>query len=173
MQSYKQKVSGTARALSYLMKRLDRDGIELLFTSEPNAKHVCKNSTEVETLINRRFGDGSSAGCTMELTLDKILEGMRKQLQKPAQGLSRRPSFGRPKATSVSIFVLTNGVWDSSADGTCGVERPIEAFVAYMKKNDIARTRATIQFVSFGSDERGIKRLDTLGNKLTEACQGL
>ncbi|KAK7952722.1 uncharacterized protein PG986_008450 [Apiospora aurea] len=178
MQTHSQEASGFAKALSYLIKKLDRDGFEVFFTSAPTAKTVCKTSSDVEALFNKSFLDGHNANCRMEYTLGKVLtDVVRPKLgQKTAAegGSTKRIFSRRAKVSAVSIYVLTTGVWDESSDGTCGVETPIESLIAYMRKNDVGRTDAMIQFVSFGSNERGIRRLVALDDELPqkEACKG-
>ncbi|KAK7949511.1 hypothetical protein PG988_016150 [Apiospora saccharicola] len=182
MQKYRPEVSEFAKAMSYLIKKLDRDGFEVVLTSAPTVPTLCKSATDVKDILDKSFLDGHSADCDMEYTLDKVLTDVRTKLQKPTtegstSTLARRFSLWSkaPAVTAVSIFVLTTGVWDGSPEGTCGVENPIEVLVKWMREHGVGRTEAAIQFVRFGTSERGIRRLKALDDDLPtrESCKDL
>ncbi|KAK8081318.1 serine/threonine protein kinase [Apiospora saccharicola] len=173
MQNHRGEVGKLAKVLSYLMKHLDPNGVEVYFTSNPKQKFICETSTKVESQLSRCFNHGHNAHCQMEHTLDTVFKDVKSKLLRSGEGHSSssrhiRDRLTGAKASGVSIYALTSGVWDRSEEGTCGVEKPIESLIAFMKAHELGRTEASIQFVRFGADARGIKRLTVLDDKLPE-----
>ncbi|KAK8139416.1 serine/threonine protein kinase [Apiospora sp. TS-2023a] len=173
MQNHRGEVGKLAKVLSYLMKHLDPNGVEVYFTSNPKQKFICETSTKVESQLSRCFSHGHNAHCQMEHTLDTVFKDVKSKLLRSGEGQSSssrhiRDRLTGAKASGVSIYVLTSGVWDRSEEGNCGVEKPIESLIAFMKTHELGRTEASIQFVRFGADARGIKRLTVLDDKLPE-----
>ncbi|KAK8041732.1 hypothetical protein PG993_006255 [Apiospora rasikravindrae] len=172
MQNHRGEVDKLAKALSYLMKQLDPNGVEVYFTSNPKLKTVCDSSSKVEGLLNKTFSHGHGAYCQMERTLENVFRDVKSKLLNSGEANSssrqhlRDRLMNGAKASGVSIYVLTSGVWDCSEDGTCGVEKPIENMIAWMREHDVGRTEASIQFVRFGADTRGIKRLTILDDEV-------
>ncbi|KAK8090362.1 hypothetical protein PG997_005323 [Apiospora hydei] len=165
MQGHRDEVIKVAKVMSYLMKTLDPNGVEVVSTSKPKNNTTWRRSSKVEGLLTKSFAHGMNADCQMEQALTEVLKGVKPKLQKSQSKYLSLP-LGGAKASGVSVYVLTSGVWDRSADGTCGVEKPIESLIACMREHDVGRTEAAIQFVRFGSDARGMKRLDALDDDL-------
>ncbi|KAK6843885.1 kinase-like domain-containing protein [Apiospora arundinis] len=151
MQDYKEEVFKLAKVLSYLMKQLDPNGVEVVFTSNPAGKTVCDTSSKVDALLNQCFGHGRNAhSCQMERTLEQVLGEVKMKLfkssgqgQRQSRHHSSLPRLGGASrdASGVSVYVLTNGVWDSFENGTCGVENPIDSLIAYMKDHGVGEPR--------------------------------
>ncbi|KAH7308564.1 kinase-like domain-containing protein [Stachybotrys elegans] len=157
MQCHVQEVSRLVAALAYLVKNLDPDGADFICTSNPNKKEKVKTRKAAKDFIHRNFGEGQQIDCNMEVALVSILQDMPKP--------PRRRLIG-PKPKPLSVFVLTNGVWDDSRGGTSGAEAPIESCIKRMKEQGVARTHVAIQFLRFGSNPKGIQRLEYLDNDL-------
>ena len=166
MQEHRDEVFKVAKVLSYLTTQINPDGIEVTFTSNPKQKFTCPTGSEVESCLRKYFSQELDVDCQMEDTLDTVFRDIKtKWLPTP---LSRAPlsRLTRPKVSAVSMYILTNGVWGQSEEGICGVEKPIENLATHMRTYQIGRTEAAIQFVRFGSDTRGIRRLESLENEM-------
>lgn len=167
MQGYVDSVIKVISALSYLGKDIDRDGLEVVCTSDPGKKARIKSSTAAASFVQQAFKDGQGANCNIEKALEVVLDPVK-------TGLKQRTSiFGgtfstrrNPMIRPVSIYILTNGLWDHSPNDVCGADIPIRSLIHAMKQRDVGRTHVSLQFVRFGSDARGIKRLDILDDEL-------
>ncbi|KAK7908795.1 serine/threonine protein kinase [Apiospora marii] len=169
MQQHRDEVFRVAKVLSYLVKQMSPHGFEVIFTSNPMQKSTCQTSSKVESHLRNHFDQEPNAKCQMEFTLENVLEDVKsKLLPVPLLSKGRLGRLTRQESFSVSIYILTSGVWDRFEEGTCGVENPIESLIAHMMAHEIGRTEASIQFVRFGADERGIKRLTFLDDDLPQ-----
>ncbi|KAI8211298.1 hypothetical protein K4K48_008698 [Colletotrichum sp. SAR 10_66] len=66
-----------------------------------------------------------------------------------------------------TLIILTDGLWEGS-DTLNDVETTISEFIKNLKK-DLRKSQLrwfTIQFVSFGSDDRALQRLQSLDDEL-------
>ncbi|KAK8124371.1 uncharacterized protein PG998_000130 [Apiospora kogelbergensis] len=171
MLKHREELLTLVKDLSYLMKQMDPNGFEVVFTSSPSNKHKCKTSTAVEDLLKGAFGPGNSSYCRMEHTINEVLKDVKRKFEKSGEAKQSRLKFTAKKPSAVSIYVFTNGIWDNSKLGTCNVDKSIENLIGCMKQNGVLRTSAAIQFVRFGSSEIGIQRLTELDDDLPKRAQ--
>ncbi|KAK8019108.1 hypothetical protein PG990_004246 [Apiospora arundinis] len=170
MQVHHDDLFSLVKDLTYLMKFIDRDGVEVIFTSSPTVKHKVKTSSKMEELLKTHVSLRNNSICHMEHTMDTVVKDVKQRLRKLGEkqqswrGSAFRGNSSKLKA--MSIYVFTNGIWDDSGAGTCGVDQSIENLIAYMKTNGVSRTEAAIQFVRFGSSEKGMRRLIELDDDL-------
>uniref|UniRef100_A0A0B7KEL8 Protein kinase domain-containing protein n=1 Tax=Bionectria ochroleuca TaxID=29856 RepID=A0A0B7KEL8_BIOOC len=168
MQKYREEVLRWVSELGYLVKELDPDGGEIRCTSDHTKVVKFKRSTDAKRFVSEKFADGKGAPCNMENALLGVVDSIRE----PQSTVSSRLSFitrsgSGPKKTTVLVF--TDGVWDSSLkNGLIGVDKSIESLIKHMKDSGIGRPNISIQFLRFGSEPVGIKRLEFLDDKLGE-----
>ncbi|KPM37133.1 hypothetical protein AK830_g9446 [Neonectria ditissima] len=165
MRQYAPEVRETAEALLWLVK--DQD-FELRFTSEPGESHKplrivpqalnkFTKARGVKTkglvdLISKKFDESNrpKASCNMEICLD---------------GIFTDDQIIR-KGRRVCVIIFTDGVWQRQAKSPGGnVENSIVNIVKKMNDHRMARTDVSIQFLRFGDDGLGIKRLKFLDDK--------
>ncbi|CAH0025734.1 unnamed protein product [Clonostachys rhizophaga] len=163
---YEEEVLRWVSKLGYLVKELDPDGGEIRCTSDHNKTVKFTSSTEAEKFVSEKFADGKGGPCDMENALFGVVDSIRGAASTVSSRLSflKRSGSG-PKKTTVLVF--TDGVWDSSIEsGVMGADEPIESLIKHMKKKDIGRPNISIQFLRFGSDPVGIRRLESLDDDL-------
>ena len=154
MKPHREDVIKTFKALAYLVKGFDPDGIDLCFTNH----HEEGNSRDREKLIYLLERVEFSGQCSMDVTLTKILD------QRSENRLSNRLRrvYGKKK-WGISIYVLTNGIWNNPGDsGVGGMPKLIKRTVEKMD----GRAKLGIQFIQFGDDPIGIERLKKLDDSL-------
>ncbi|CAI6087926.1 unnamed protein product [Clonostachys chloroleuca] len=169
MQEYREEVLRWVLELGYLVKELDPDGGEVRCTSDHTKVVKFKKSSDAKRFVSETFADGKGAPCNMESALLAVADSIR---EPPSTVSSRllsitRPGSG-PKKTSVLVF--TDGVWDSSLgnleNDLLGADESIESLIKHMKDSSIGRPNVSIQFLRFGSDPVGIRRLKSLDDDL-------
>lgn len=169
MQEYREEVLRWVLELGYLVKELDPDGGEVRCTSNHTKVVKFKKSRDAKRFVSETFADGKGAPCNMESALLGVADSIR---EPPSTVSSRllsitRPGSG-PKKTSVLVF--TDGVWDSSLgkleNDLMGADESIESLIKHMKDSSIGRPNISIQFLRFGSDPVGIRRLKSLDDDL-------
>lgn len=171
MQREQTEVTRLIKALSYLLKHLDPDGIEVACMSNPGSFRRLKTATDIQIFINKGFYSGHDANCAIENALDVVLKIVRaKYLEVPQESQLSRvgtiPDSRSRTFRAISILVFTNGKWDDSEIGTCGAERPIRGLMDEMILQGAARTQVCLQFVRFGDSPVGKRRLQFLDDEL-------
>ncbi|KAH7157257.1 hypothetical protein B0J13DRAFT_435115 [Dactylonectria estremocensis] len=149
MQLHKENVAETARVISYYVKRADPNDMELYFASDVSARYGCKNSTHVENIIRKhKFLDGE---CPMGQCLANILDHVWKTFKK--------------SSNPVSIYVLTDGVWETEDDQ---IDHVIARSAMRLAEKDFSPQSIMIQFIRFGQSPVGYRRLKQLDDDLVQ-----
>ena len=160
MKPHWNKVKDTLNALAYLVKSADPDGIDLYFTNSGYEAHS-KDRKGLMKVFNTVKPEGK---CIMKIALGKILESYKLEPMMVQNG--RLFSRKKKQKWGLSVYVLTDGVWDDGVDELCGVHEPIATLVRKLSKNGKMEHHVGIQFIRFGDDATGKKRLDSLDNGL-------
>ncbi|KIN03042.1 hypothetical protein OIDMADRAFT_18517 [Oidiodendron maius Zn] len=154
-------------ALSYIVKEMDKDGIDVYFTiSEAHQKKV-KKTSKLHSKVHHHVQHGHST-TDINIRLTRILEEYKSNLETP------RWYQARPKP--LSLYILTDGMWEKD----CTAVGPIENAVRKLEDLRKDDSQIGIQFISFGADSGGLKRLKYLDDELnlgrdivdTEPCDG-
>lgn len=172
MRQHKEDVLTFVHCLGYLVKHLDSNGLQVLMTSDPRHKETCSTSTQVRDFVQSRF-PSDTRHCNIEHALEQALEDVYQSVPRLASS-SKRSSLSRflnRKPKPFSILVFTDGIWDDSEHGVSGADLPIERCIGMMKIHGVNRTDVAIQFVRFGNDEKGIRRLTFLDDGLEPQVQ--
>lgn len=167
MGPYWPQVTKTFSALSYLVKRVDPDGIDLHFTNSLETYHSRRTRHLLEKVQRRK----PAGQCDMKSRLGKILEPYRAELPKALE-IRHKPFLGidlrhwSSKGRSICIYVFTDGVWQGESRFLGGVDEPIRIFVEKLKELGLLDTQVGIQFIRFGNDKGGMERLQKLDSEL-------
>ena len=159
MRPYWDEVSSVLHVLAYMLKGCDEDGMELRFTISNN-KHKSKKSTGIiQPLQGKELHGTSDTGSR----LSTILHEYQTSLRQPPQ--NRLPFFSKAKMKlkkPLSVYILTDAVWQPHSD----VAEPIRSLIGTLRELGSPPTQVGIQFIRFGSDPEGIKKLAHLDQGL-------
>lgn len=164
----KHSVTEYVELLSYLVKKKDKDGLDLhYFNSRPGESIFrCERSSALVTSVRQRRFTGTSSP---EGTLKKILDGYGKKLREHtacAIGASKRWSLHRsprlPKP--LSVYVLTDAVWESPNSPDEYLHETLRDLIQNLCDAGCHRTQVGIQFIRFGDNPYGVQRLKDLDN---------
>lgn len=160
MRAYRDNISKVVSLLTYMLKALDPDGLDVCFTQSSQKVHA-GNSTTITTAVRQVPYQGYS---NMRTRLSHIL-----QEHKHRFGTSSPPSgpwykrAGPPKSPRpLSFYVLTDGNWQPRNE----VGPTITSLVEGMRKHRLPKEHVGIQFIRFGDDPNGIDRLNYLDHGL-------
>ena len=139
-------------ALSYVLKPMAPDGIELYFTNSYDTwrRH---NTTELVDILEKKGLSGET----------DISHRLRMQLQDyivNANSSLRIASKKSKKIRPVSFYVLTNGNWKEKSDLTTALKEIAD----YLIDTGMVKGHLTIQFVSFGQNAEGLHRINEAAN---------
>lgn len=164
------EVTDYVDVLSYMVKRHDPDGVDLRYLNSPEVIRRCKSTTRlVGSVRSTTFAGLSNPERTLNALLRPYLEKVR-AYEAEVRALNSRGraslfSFsGPPKLPNpLSIYVLTDGVWESP--GTPGggyLEDTLKDLIEGLRAAGCRRDQIGIQFIRFGCHEYGVQRLEAL-----------
>lgn len=146
----------TLLALAMKIGSLDRDGLDLVYT--------CGDTNNVKGVkgwdIPKVFGQSIDLAKSIIDQHDKT--NIEETLSKCFDSHSRTNMSERQ-----TLIVLTNGLWEGSKDWD-SAEKEIARYIDALRKNLKRREKRwfTIQFISFGQDQKAWKRLQELDDSL-------
>lgn len=137
--------------LAYFAKRLDSNALEMYFTVSTDVKTFKKTSEAVSHLKTMSQNTYSNIDSRLQQILGKYQED-----------LVRKSFFGlRAKVKPLSLYVFTDAAWQG-----CDAIAPIEAMIQKQRQLGLPKEQVSIQFIRFGSDANGIKKLKYLDSGL-------
>ncbi len=147
MKEHQTQVLETLQALAYLVKRVDDDGLDMYFMSDPRRLLHHKESTKLVDAVKKH----KAANVFMELNFQTIADKI----------IEKNIRTGRP----ISIYIFTDGNWvGTGRDVYCGVDKPIKRLILELTKRNRASNSVALQFIRFGDLPIGIQRLRKLDN---------
>jgi serine/threonine protein kinase len=175
MRDYWGSVMWVFHALAYLVKKEEPDGIDMYLANTPLERHHNDHTKDLVKKLQRVAPQGA---CDMKEALSHILKtsgpGTDKSPSKPRHRFRRSLSSLPESPTSanenrgLSVYVLTDGVWNHAPGEVCGVEQPIKQFVSKLSKDGELNLKVGIQFIQFGNDKIGSERLGLLDHGLEQ-----
>lgn len=163
-------MKATIKALAYLTMPVVRDNIQLYFTSTPTCKFQSGKLTKLLNHFNNK--KPSSTPCVVGMSLGQILNDVVGRAIRDSQPTGPRFNhlFKTAKAAQgVSVFVLTNGIWEARPDSLgvdiCRVDDAILSIVETLVQNHKDRTFLSLQFIRFGHEAIGIRNLKYLDDE--------
>ncbi|KNG49609.1 mitosis inhibitor protein kinase swe1 [Stemphylium lycopersici] len=151
MEQYRKQIRETFEGLAYLVKKLDMDGIDLHLTTSREKRHGKNRKPMLDLLSTVHYGGETY----MKIALGKVWERSNK---KGFRNLMKRENnWGK------SIYVFTDGKWKGDDDTLCGVPELVKGIVDKMDTPKLG-----IQFIQFGNDPVGSRRLQELDEGLKE-----
>jgi hypothetical protein len=155
MRTHWRKVRKTFEVLGYLVKKADPDGMELFFTNSDTTGR----SRDRDKLLRRFDSVQHRDQGGLESALSEILDRF-------TDDRSLAHVLRLHKGRAVNIYVLTDGIWEGENESLCGIDDAIRQTVAKMKTT--TRKMIGIQFIQFGNNATGTRRLRVLDDGLGE-----
>ena len=150
-------VVALAEMIAYIAKRYDPDGVDLRFMGSDKKLEKCKQASEVRSTIQAVRFEGKTS---ITKCLNDLLGEYIQRLDNYRNG--RRSMFGRRSKMPgpITYYILTDGVWMGGNDDIG--QRAIITLTKRLNELGLPREQVGIQFISFGSDEGGLARLEKL-----------
>lgn len=172
MKPYRNDLVHVFHALAYIVKTKDPDGLDLKFTNSPDWHH----NDDTTPLVKKVKAMSPHGQCSMKAALDHVLQkfspATKGPRSKPTHRARKSLSFlgptQRKEKIGLSIYVFTDGVWEQGPGEVCGVEETIGLAVERLRKSGHLDYRLGIQFIQFGEDPIGSRRLHLLDCHLNE-----
>lgn len=169
MKPHWQDVLDTTRALSYLVKSADPNGIiELSVTSNAASFHKTRKyeTSSLSQFLKQQEGGRDVGACNMEESLGAILDRVKSTIS-PERVVLGRKKTARP----VNVYILTDAKWENDHSKSCGVDELIKRLTEFMKSRSLNRTLVSLQFIQFGDSDVAHKRLEYLDDELGQELE--
>ena len=160
MEHYRPQTKKILELLSYMVAPADPDGLDMYFATYPG-KLKPGNSYQMLAAFDERRATGIP---NLRARFANILEdyeskfGKKNYISKIFHPKSM-PSIGPRK---LSLYILTDGVWQPNTN----LVLEIQTLVKHLMEHKLTNKQIGIQFIRFGHDRTGMKRLKRLDSKL-------
>lgn len=169
MREHSDQIVTTFHDMAYVAKRLDPNGLELIFASEPGIAYKRRHTTPlVEILKNHKYPAVPLLSLQGALETSLAIVINRRIIPRLPK---RIPLWGHTMDFNykpITMFVFTDGKWGAGVKRGNGLDSTIRNLMEEIRKRGLTRTRVMIQFLRFGDDEEGwahLKYLDEFGKK--------
>lgn len=160
MVQHRDQVRRVLELLSYMTQSYDPDGLDLCFSTE-SGKHKPKDNEQMLRYFDERPAHGLP---DMRERFASIIEqyqarfGKRNILSKLLH-FDSTPTIGPRRLT---LYVLTDGVWQPG----CTLVTEIKRLVSLLQEHRLPNKHIGIQFIRFGNNAEGKRRLQKLDSGL-------
>jgi hypothetical protein len=178
MAAYWDQVMSVCHALSYVVKRVDPNGFDVAFTSNPSSLETIKRCSRLlgnsGMLELNRPKQGGLGVCRMKHVLHTLLPII---INNALRGKGLMDRVRKRNTSGINLYVLTNGVWEGESQrdnnghtpGVAdGVENAIQHAVDLLQKEMKSSIYLSIQFIRFGKHPTGEQRLKWLDDNIKE-----
>ncbi|KAL8696543.1 MAG: hypothetical protein Q9224_002741 [Gallowayella concinna] len=153
MGPHRPKVEAVLELLSTLTQPYDPNGLDLYFTTESGK---LRPKTPEKFLKYLRDHPAEGVPDFRQRFAKIIEEYQRKFGRKNTMSRLRHPTSTPSKGPRpLSLYVLTDGVWDSE----CNLITEVKNLVALLQKHELPNKYVGIQFIRFGNDPKAKERL--------------
>ena len=162
MRPHRKRVEEVLELLATLTQPYDPDGLDLYFSTGPT-----KLRPDTPEKFLKYLRDRPAQGRPdFRQRFAKIIEDYQSRFGKRnALSLTEmiHPNSTPPRGPRpLSLYVLTNGVWDPK----CTLITEVERLFALLQEHKYPNKYVGIQFIRFGNDREGKNRLKTLDARL-------
>ncbi|KAG5768528.1 hypothetical protein H9Q72_003994 [Fusarium xylarioides] len=152
MKEHRRNVAETARVISYSVKVSDKDGMDLYFASDSCNPQKCQNSSDVEAKVRSKATVDER--CDMKKCLEDVMDQVKANGTKPT-----------------GIYIFTDGIWDP--DHKPEVDDVIHESIKLLIEKKAKPADLMFQFIQFGHDPEGSKRLKFLDDDCKRTHRGV
>ncbi|MCJ1391817.1 hypothetical protein MMC18_004684 [Xylographa bjoerkii] len=166
MKQYSKDIANVVSLLAYMLKDLDKDGLDIYFTQSLKMVNSDKSKKLVTSIYQEPFRGVTNMGGRLKQIMKEHIEKFGTSIQPP-----KLPFRSQPPPISqrpLSFYVLTDAKWQPTDVGGF-----IKNIVHTMKEKNCAKEHVAIQFIRFGDDQASIDKLDELDSGLGLKAMGM
>jgi hypothetical protein len=145
--------------IAYMIKPFDNDGLDLYFADSTAKQNGATSSKLVQFVAERTREDFGLTNMSFRL----------EQIQHEYTSKIRSDSEKGKSTRGLNVYIFTDARWLPSCDIVPAIDKMVGTLVA----NKLPEHHIGLQFVSFGNDVEGLKRLQLVDNYLVSRPHGL
>lgn len=156
MQSHWDALKTTLLALAMKIGPLDKDGLDLVYTCGDNNNVFGAKGWDMPKVFGQSIDQARSIMDQHDKT--NMAETLAKRFDSYSAGDMRQRQ---------TLFVLTDGLWEGSRDWE-SAEKEIAQYIDDLRKKLRKKEKRwfTIQFISYGQDQKALARLQGLDDRV-------
>ena len=156
MSTHRNEVKMVLELLWAMVARHDPDGAELYITTDMKALKPKTDYRMLQELDKRPAKDAPDMSHCFAQIIEKYQNQFgTRNITSKLRHWKATPAKGPRK---LSLYVLTDAVWQMRTD----LRQVIRTLVDHLIQHKLTNKQIGIQFIRFGNDDRGIKRLEQL-----------
>ncbi len=155
MGAFRNEAEMVIKALGYMVKNFDPDGMDMFFTQ--SEKEVRK-SKKTEILVKAPKAVNFCGLSDMRSQLAAITEDYKSNVTGKKDSWLSRILPKSSKLRRLSLYVLTDGNWQPG----CDLKPTIQSMVKKLMEHDLIEKQVAIQFIRFGHRPESILELERL-----------
>ena len=156
MKDHRNELEEVLELLWAMVAKQDPDGAELYISTDMKALKPRTDARMLEELQSRPAKDAPDMRHCFGQIIEKYQNRLGKRnIKSKVFHWNTTPARGPRK---LSLYVLTDGIWQSKTD----LRQVIRTLVEHLIEHKLTNKQVGIQFIQFGNNERGRKRLEEL-----------
>lgn len=159
MKQYSTDIKRLISLLAYMLKKSDKNGLDIYFTQTLNKVNSKKSSKIAASVAQEPFRGVTDMRSRLQNVLKEHMLNFGKSISPPKTLIGRQPP-PQPQR-SLSLYVLTDAKWQPTDVGGF-----IKDLVQQMIDKGCSKEHVAIQFIRFGHDQESIGKLDQLDHGL-------
>ena len=167
MKQYIPELKSVLSLLAYMVKKSDKDGLDIFFTQSSKKVNSQKSSKLLTAIDQEIFRGITDMRGRLQSLCQEHINKFGKLITPPRSFFGRQPA-SQPQRP-LSFYILTDAKWQPTDVGAFIKKDLVQSMIA----KGCPKEHVAIQFIRFGHDQASIKKLDELDHGLGLKAQGM
>ena len=160
MKQYSKQVQRVIELLAYMVKKSDKDGLDIYFTQSVKKVNSQKSSRLSTSIQQEQFRGITDMRGRLQSLCQEHINKFGESITPPRSFFGRQP--GPQPQRPLSFYILTDAKWQPTDVGAFIKKDLVQSMI----DKRCPKEHVAIQFIRFGSDQACIKKLDELDHGL-------
>ena len=167
MEQYSRQVQSVIELLAYMVKKSDKDGLDIYFTQSLKKVNSQKSSKLSTSIQQEPFRGITDMRGRLQTLCQEHIKKFGSLIPPPRRLFGRQP-VSQPQRP-LSFYILTDAKWQPTDVGAFIKKDLVQSMIAQR----CPKEHVAIQFIRFGNDQASIDKLDELDHGLGLKAQGM
>ena len=167
MKQYIPQLKSVLSLLAYMVKKSDKDGLDIFFTQSSKKVNSQKSSKLLTSIDQEHFRGFTDMRGRLQILCQEHINKFGTSITPSRSFFGRQPP-SQPQRP-LSFYILTDAKWQPTDVGAFIKKDLVQSMIA----KGCPKEHVAIQFIRFGDDQASINRLDELDHGLGLKAQGM